>query len=95
MKPVSLSASAAADIQKIGDDIAADKPKAVGAFVDHLIQRCQSLANAPEGYGLKPAYGVGVRGVTAPPYVILYRVRARDIIILGVRHGARRPTPFK
>lgn len=95
MKPVRLSALAAKDIQKIGDDIATDKPIAAAAFVAHLIQRCQSLANAPEGFGLKPAFGLDVRGVTVPPYIVLYRIRARDVLILSVRHGARKPVVFK
>ncbi|PVM86329.1 plasmid stabilization protein [Caulobacter radicis] len=95
MRLVRLSASAAKDIQGIGDDIAADKPRAASDFVAHLLQRCQSLANAPEGYGLKPAFGANVRGVTLPPYIILYRIRERDILILGVRHGARKPVAFK
>lgn len=60
-----------------------------------LIQRCQSLANAPEGYGLRLEFGLGVRGVTVPPYIILYRIRERDVLILSVRHGARKPMAFK
>ena len=95
MKSVRLSALAAKDIRRIGDEIAVDKPRAAAAFIGHLIQRCQSLANAPEGYGLKPEYGFGVRGVTVPPYLILYRIREYDILVLGVRHGARRPVVFK
>lgn len=95
MKPVRLSALAARDIQQIGDDIATDKPKAASAFILQLIQRCQSLANAPEGYGLRPEFGAAVRGVTVSPYIILYRIRAHDILVLGVRHGARKPMLFK
>ena len=95
MRPVRLSASAARDIQGIGDDIAADKPRAASVFVAHLLQRCQSLASTPEGHGLKPDYGANVRGVTVPPYIVLYRIRERDILILGVRHGARTPVAFK
>ncbi|WP_165799369.1 type II toxin-antitoxin system RelE/ParE family toxin [Caulobacter zeae] len=95
MKPVRLSASAVKDISAIGNDIAADKPKAAAGFVDHLIQRCHSLANAPEEYGLKPSYGPGVRGVTVPPCIVLYRIRERGILTLGVRHGARKPVAFK
>lgn len=95
MKPVRLSALAAKDIQRISDDIAQDKPKAASAFVLQIIQRCQGLANEPEGYGLRHEFGAAVRGVTLAPYVILYRVRARDILILGVRHGARKPVVFK
>jgi toxin ParE1/3/4 len=95
LKPVRLSAPAARDIQRIGDDIAADKPRAAMEFVRQLIQRCQGLADAPEGYGLKPEFGEAVRGVTVPPYIILYRIRAQDILVLGVRHGARKPVVFK
>ena len=95
MKPVRLSSLAAKDIRRIGDEIAIDKPRAAANFVRQLLERCHSLANAPEGYGLKPAFGVDVRGVTLPPYVILYRVRDRDVLILGVRHGAREPVRFK
>lgn len=82
------------DISAIGDDIAADKPTAAASFVDHLIQRCHSLASAPEGYGLTPSYGPGVRGVTVPSHIVLYRIRERDILMFGVRHGARKPVAF-
>ncbi|PVM80867.1 type II toxin-antitoxin system RelE/ParE family toxin [Caulobacter radicis] len=95
MRPVRLSASAAKDIQGVGDDLAADQPRAASDFVAHLLLRRQSLANAPEGYGLKPASGANVRGVTLPPCIILYRILERDILILGVRHGARKPVAFK
>lgn len=83
------------DIQQIGEDIAADKPLAAAAFGRQLLQRCQSLANAPEGYGLKPEFGLDVRGVTVPPYIILYRIRERDVLVLSVRHGARKSVAFK
>lgn len=94
MKPVRLSASAVRDISAICNDIAADKPTAAASFVDHLIQRFHSLASAPEGYGLTPSYGPGVRGVTVPPHIVLYRIRERDILMFGVRHGARKPVAF-
>ena len=83
------------DIQQIGEDIAADKPMAAAVWGRQLIQRCHSLSNAPHGYGLRPEFGPDVRGVPVHPYIILYRVRDRDILILGVRHGARKPVAFK
>jgi plasmid stabilization system protein ParE len=83
------------DIQRISQDIAADRPMAAATFGRQLIQRCQSLANAPEGYGLRPEFGLGVRGVTVPPYIVLYRIREQDVLILSVRHGARKPMAFK
>jgi len=95
LKPVRLSRRAAIDIREIGNEIAADKPRAAEAFVDQIIQRCHSLADAPEGYGPRPEFGAGVRGVAIKPYVVLYRVRTLDILILSVRHGARKPETFK
>ena len=95
MKPVRLSLLARKEIQRIGEDIAADKPQAAAAFGRQPIQRCLNLADAPEGYGLKPEFGQGVRGVTVAPYLILYRIREQDILILSVRHGARKPVAFK
>nr|WP_295106806.1 type II toxin-antitoxin system RelE/ParE family toxin [uncultured Caulobacter sp.] len=95
MRPVRLSALAQNDIQRIVEDIGSDKPRAAAAVGRQLIQRCHGLANAPEGYELRPEFGVDVRGVTVPPYVILYRVRRHDTLVLGVRHGARRPVVFK
>ena len=95
MKPVRLSKRAAIDIRGIGDEIATAKPRAAEAFVDQIIQRCRSIADTPEGYGPRPEFGAGVRGVAIKPYVILYRVRALDILILSVRHGARKPVSFK
>ena len=95
MKPVRLSTLAAKDIRRIGDEIAIEKPRVAAGFMRQLVERCHSLANAPEGYGLKPEFGVEVRGVTVPPNVILYRIRERDILILSVRHGAREPVRFK
>jgi toxin ParE1/3/4 len=95
LKPVRLSKAAVVDIRSIGNEIATDKPRAAEAFVEQIIQRCHSIADAPEGYGLRSDFGAGARGVAIRPYVILYRVRENDILILGVRHGARRPTPFR
>lgn len=95
MKPVRLSALAARNIRQITQDIATEKPMAAAAFARQLIQRCHSLANVPEGYGLRPEFGLGVRGVTVPPYIVLYRIREQDVLILSVRHGARKPVAFK
>jgi toxin ParE1/3/4 len=95
LKPVRLSQRAATDIRSLGNEIAAEKPRAAEAFVDQIIQRCHSIADAPEGYGQRPEFGAGVRGVPIRPYVILYRVRQFDILILSIRHGARKPTILK
>ncbi|WP_201721646.1 type II toxin-antitoxin system RelE/ParE family toxin [Caulobacter sp. B11] len=95
MRSVRLSKLAFDEIEQVGREIAADKPHAAEAFVGELIARCHSIADAPEGYDFRPDYGIDVRGVTVGPYLILYRVRPRDIFILSIRHGARRPVTFK
>jgi toxin ParE1/3/4 len=95
LRPVRLSKLAFDEIERVGREIAADKPRAAEAFITELIARCHAIADAPEGYDFRPDYGPGVRGVTVRPYLILYRVRPRDILILSVRHGARRPVIFR
>lgn len=41
----------------------------------------------------RPVPGTTMRElVTSYPYIIRYRVQGNDVVILRVRHGARRPT---
>jgi toxin ParE1/3/4 len=50
-----------------------------------------SLANFP--HRGRPVPGTDMREwVSAYPYIIRYRVAANEVVILRVRHSARRPT---
>ena len=87
---VLLSPQAAADIEAIGDHIAADNPSAALRFVARLRQRCAELDQLPER---GKRIGERHRALIEPPYLIVYRIDASTMpvtVIIGtVLHGAR------
>jgi plasmid stabilization system protein ParE len=66
-------------------------PPAAARMADALVKAGDSLVNFPHR-------GRPVRGTTMPelvtvsPYIIRYRITGNDVVILRVRHSARRPT---
>ena len=64
-------------------------------FVDALVDRLDGLSRNPDLGPERPIYGVGVRGLSFPPYIILYRYADLDIFIERIVHGARLPKPLK
>ena len=75
----------------IGDWIARDSPLAARRFANALIERAQALGANPELGPEREIYGLGVRGLTFRPYIILYRFTDLDVFIERVIHGARLP----
>jgi plasmid stabilization system protein ParE len=60
------------------------------SFVDELLTAGDGLASFPERGRL---IGEGLRELTVIyPYLIRYEIRAGEIHILRVRHGAQRPS---
>jgi toxin ParE1/3/4 len=91
LKPVKFSIRAQRDLERIGDEIAVGRPIRARTFVLEIIARCQRIAQAPEGFALRPEFGPGIRAVVVHPYLVLYRILPDMIWIITVRHGARRP----
>ena len=83
---VFLTQSAIADLESIGDWIAADSPERARAFVLLLRTRCQQIADMPRAFPLVPRYES--RGVRRRPVGDLVRQDTGDIEILGVFHAA-------
>lgn len=80
---------AIADVVRIVDDIAAERPKAAARLAGNLMK-------AGAGLDLFPRRGRAIAGgrrelTTVPPYLIRYRITGRAVEILQVRHGAREP----
>ena len=64
-------------------------PAAANRLQQRLLALGNSLRFAPHRGRLMAR---GVRQlVTVPPYILRYRVEGDDVIIVGVRHSARRP----
>jgi len=91
LKRLRFSRQAELDLLDIGDWIARNRPRAALRFVDGLLDRAGKLREAPEMGPLYSTYGEGVRGLSARPYLILYRVSGEDVFIERVVHGARLP----
>lgn len=85
--PVIWSPRAQRDLALIREHIAADRPMAAAAFADRLSEAGERLSQFPERGRMQGRSRVLT---TVPPYLIRYRLRAEGVIILGVRHGARR-----
>ena len=78
------------DLVDIHDYIAEDRPEAARRFVGRLYDKFEFLAKFPEAGERRPEFGRGdIRVFSAWNYVIYYRIRARDVEIARVVHGAR------
>jgi toxin ParE1/3/4 len=66
-------------------------PPAAARMADALFKAGDNLVNFP--HRGRPVRGTTMRErVTVSPYVIRYRITGNDLVILRVRHSARRPT---
>lgn len=86
---VVFSRLAEADLEAIGDYIAADNPKKAVAFIKKMQRRCDALATAPDAHPLRPELLDGVRACIHGKYIIFYRHIGREIVIDRILHGAR------
>ena len=66
-------------------------PAAARIVADKLIEKSNALANFP--YRGRAVAKTSLRELlTVPPYIIRYRIERRSIVILRIRHAARRTT---
>lgn len=88
---VRFTASAQADIAKILAQIELESPTTTARVARRFHEVFDHLATFPEA-GQRLNDQTTRRFVLNPfPYVIYYRVRRKDLMILRVRHAARRP----
>src|SRR5260370_41859404 len=75
-----------AELERMGDAGARDKPHRALSFVLEIRESCEVLGETPEAFPLVPQHqGSGVRRRVHGDYLIFYRI-ARDVV--GVLHGA-------
>ncbi len=87
-RPIFWTARAARELDAIGRYLEAINPLAAQRLTLKLRSAAESLASYPDRYR---ADGRDRELVTVRPYVLRYRVEAERVLILRVRHGARRP----
>jgi toxin ParE1/3/4 len=86
---VVITEEAEADLEQIGDAIAADSPQRALSFLRELLGRCEGLAEFPKAYPLVPRYeDSNVRRRVHGNYLIFYRIGVGRIEVLHVLHGA-------
>jgi addiction module RelE/StbE family toxin len=81
---------ALADLDRIADRIAADKPVAASEFVQAVADKVARLEEFPL-LGRAGAYQDTRELVVHKNYLVTYRVRGNDIDVLQVWHLARNP----
>ncbi len=70
--------------------IAQDAPLYAQRTVDRLTQRSEQIATFPESGRMVPEYEApDIREVIERPYRIVYRIKAEQIDVLAVVHGAQ------
>ncbi len=80
---------ATADLRHIRGYIAQDNPAAASRIAVQLIAACDGLEYLPERG--RPGLIRGTRELaTIRPYIIIYRVRSKQVEILRVWHGAQK-----
>jgi addiction module RelE/StbE family toxin len=78
----------------IYEHIAQDAPLYAQRVVDRLTRRSEQIAKFPGSGRTVPEYDApDIREVIERPYRIIYRVRADQIDVLAVVHGAQRLPP--
>jgi toxin ParE1/3/4 len=90
LTPVVWTFSALADVEEIRRYIGNFNPYAARDMAARIIEAGNSLATFP--YRGRSVPGTQLRETTlARPYIIRYRIEPDRVLILRVRHGARRP----
>ena len=70
--------------------IAQNSPDYAMRMVDHLTRRSQQIADAPFSGRRVPEYDLEqIREVIERPYRIIYHIKADQIDVIAVLHGAR------
>jgi addiction module RelE/StbE family toxin len=84
------SPTALSQIEEIHDYIARDNPVAAIRMAELLHEAGRSLDSLP--HRGRPVPGTRMRELIVRPYVVRYEVDGNRVLIVRVRHGARRPT---
>lgn len=86
---VQLTAEAEDDLERIADYIARDNPCRALSFVMELRDKCMSLANLHQTFPLVQRYEHhNIRRRVYKNYLIFYRFKNKQVVIIHVLHGA-------
>jgi toxin ParE1/3/4 len=86
---VVLTEQAEADLEAIGDYIAAESPLGAMAFIRQIREQCERISRAPYAYAARPQLGAGIRLCPHGNYLILFSAAEEEVLIVRIVHGAR------
>ena len=89
MSRYTLTRSAELDIAEIWDHVAADNPSAADSLMDQFYGRFRRLSRMPRMGAVHPDLEGEVRFAVVGQYVILYKAREDDVLVLRILHGRR------
>lgn len=88
-----LSPLAEADLEAIGDYIAADSPGNAVRFIQGLREQCRKIALEPMAYVARPELGDDLRSCAHGRYVLFFRLRDAVVRIERILHSAMDTQP--
>jgi toxin ParE1/3/4 len=90
---VRYSPQALLQLEQIHSYIAQHNPRAATAVVTRIEELCETLGEFPGMGSITNQPGVRMLPVVRYPYIIFYlpMVEAREVRILRIRHGRRKP----
>lgn len=86
---VYFTPQAEADLEEIGDYIAADNPERVVTFIREIRVHCERIDGGPLRYTARPELGEAIRSCAYGNYVIFFQPYKDCALTLRVLHGAR------
>jgi plasmid stabilization system protein ParE len=84
---VAIAPVALEDLREIGRTVAADNPTAAVRLTRRIRTACAALGDFPEHYSLDVR--IGLRRSVVGAYLVFYRVKAAEVQIVRILHGAR------
>lgn len=88
---VRLTKAASADIRTIYDYLASESPLARMRFEERLEEIMVDIRDFPATGHQSNKSGVRIKNTHPYPYLVFYRVKPSEVLVVRVRHGARNP----
>jgi addiction module RelE/StbE family toxin len=88
---VRYTETALAEVDQIFSYIAEHNRSAAVELRERIERTVEALAEIPEMAQVADEPGVRRMPISSYPYVIFYAVESDELVVLHIRHGARRP----
>jgi len=76
---------ALADLDEIFSYVARDSINRAGDVLDHILDRIEVLRTMPSAGRVREEFGVDIRSIPTPPFVVFYRVLGNEASVQIVR----------